>query len=114
MTSRAPGALSASACQSALQGYRRALQAFPVVCSHDNYVCTFIAARSSGKTVCSARPNSRGRPAVIVYLWNACGPTRTARGVTDSEARSRQAAETLLIGGQATDAVLEKAFLGLG
>jgi hypothetical protein len=51
---------------------------------------------------------------VIVYLWNACGPTRTARGVTDSEARSRQAAETLLIGGQATDAVLEKAFLGLG
>jgi len=51
---------------------------------------------------------------VIVYLWDACGPTRTARGVTDSEARARQAAETLLIGGQATDVVLQKAFLGLG
>jgi hypothetical protein len=51
---------------------------------------------------------------VIVYLWDACGPARTARGVTDSEVHARQAAEGLLIGGQATDAVLEKAFLGLG
>jgi hypothetical protein len=51
---------------------------------------------------------------VIVYLWEACGPVRTARGVTGSEARARRAAETLLISGQATDAVLEKAILGLG
>jgi len=51
---------------------------------------------------------------VIVYLWDAPGPARTARGVTSTEARARQACETILIGGQATDAVVEKAVLGLG
>ena len=51
---------------------------------------------------------------MIVYLWEACGPARSAQGVTDSEVRARQAAETLLIGGQAADAVLEQAVLGLG
>ena len=51
---------------------------------------------------------------MIVYLWDAPGPARTARGVTSSEARARLAAETCLIGGQATDAVVEKAILGLG
>ena len=56
----------------------------------------------------------RGRPAVILYLWDAPGPARTARGVTSSEARARQAAETFLTGGQATDAIVEKAILCLG
>lgn len=51
---------------------------------------------------------------MIVWLWDAPGPARTARGVTGSEARARQAAEDLLFGGQATDAVLEEAVLGLG
>ncbi len=51
---------------------------------------------------------------MILYLWDAPGPACTARGVTGTEACARQAAEALLIGGQATDAVLEKAFLGLG
>ena len=51
---------------------------------------------------------------MIVYLWDAPGPARTARGVTSSEARARQAAETFLTGGQATEAVVEKAILGLG
>ena len=51
---------------------------------------------------------------MILYLWDAPSPARTARGVTSSEARARQAAETCLIGGQATDAVVEKAILGVG
>ena len=51
---------------------------------------------------------------MIVYLWDAPGPARTARGVTSSEARARQASENFLIGGQATDAVVERAILGLG
>lgn len=34
--------------------------------------------------------------------------------MTCSEERARQAAEALLIGGQATDVMLEKAFLSLG
>ena len=56
----------------------------------------------------------RGRPAVILYLWDAPGPARAARGVTSSEAHARQAAEAFLIGGQASDASVEKAILGLG
>jgi hypothetical protein len=51
---------------------------------------------------------------MIVWLWDAPGPARTARGVNGSEARARQAAEALLTGGQATGAVLEQAVLGLG
>ncbi len=51
---------------------------------------------------------------MIVYLWDAPGAARTARGVTSSEARARQAAETFLTGGQATDATVEKAILSLG
>ena len=51
---------------------------------------------------------------MIVYLWDAPGPARTARGVTSSEARARQAAETFLTGGQAAGAVVEKAILCLG
>jgi hypothetical protein len=51
---------------------------------------------------------------VIVWLWDAPGPARTARGVTDSEARVRQAAEDLLFSGQATGAIVEEAVLGLG
>jgi hypothetical protein len=51
---------------------------------------------------------------VIVWLWDASGPARTACGVTDSEARARQAAETLLAAGQADAARIERAALGLG
>jgi hypothetical protein len=58
--------------------------------------------------------NMRGRPAVIVYLWDAPGPGRAERGVTSSETRARQAAETSIIGGHAAAAVVEKAVLGLG
>lgn len=56
----------------------------------------------------------RGRPAVILYLWDVPGPSCAARGVTSSEVHARQAAETFLTGGYATDAVVEKAILGLG
>jgi hypothetical protein len=51
---------------------------------------------------------------MILYLWDAPGPACTARGVTSSEERARQAAEALLIGGLAVDAVVEKAVLRLG
>jgi hypothetical protein len=51
---------------------------------------------------------------VILYPWDAPGPARTARGVTSGEAHARQAAEIFLTGGYATDAVVEKAILGLG
>jgi hypothetical protein len=51
---------------------------------------------------------------VIVWLWEANGPTRSGRGVTDDEARARQAAEALVRGGHANAARVEKAFAALG
>lgn len=51
---------------------------------------------------------------VIVWLWDAPGPARAAHGVTGSQERARQTAETLLAAGQATAAVIEEAVLGLG
>jgi hypothetical protein len=51
---------------------------------------------------------------VIVWLWDASGFARTGHGVTDDEARARQAAETLMRRGHATVARLEKAHAMLG
>jgi hypothetical protein len=51
---------------------------------------------------------------VIVWLWNAPGPARAARGVTDDEATARRAAETCLRSGQARSAAVEKAHAVLG
>lgn len=56
----------------------------------------------------------KDRDPVIVWLWDAPGPGRTARGVTGSQTRARQAAEAILTAGQATTAALEQAVLGLG
>jgi hypothetical protein len=51
---------------------------------------------------------------VIVWLWDASGPARTACGVTDDEGSAFMAAETLLAGGQITVARVERATMGLG
>jgi len=51
---------------------------------------------------------------VIVWLWDAAGPARTARGVTDDEATARRAAERCLRSGQARSAAVEKAHAVLG
>lgn len=51
---------------------------------------------------------------MIVWLWDAPGPARTARGVTDDEATARRAAETCLRSGQAHSAAVEKAHAVLG
>jgi hypothetical protein len=50
---------------------------------------------------------------VIVYLWDACGPGQF-RGVTDDEARARQAAEACLASGRASGAQVELAHLVTG
>jgi hypothetical protein len=51
---------------------------------------------------------------VIVWLWDASGPTRSGRGVTDDEARARQAAEAWIRSGHANTARVEKALARLG
>lgn len=51
---------------------------------------------------------------MIVWLWDAPGPARAARGVTDDEATARRAAETCLRSGQARSAAVEKAHAVLG
>jgi hypothetical protein len=51
---------------------------------------------------------------MIVWLWDACGPARSGRGVTDDEARAIQMAETLMRSGQATVAKVESAQADLG
>ena len=51
---------------------------------------------------------------MIVWLWEAPGPARAARGVTDDEATAWRAAETCLSSGQARFAAVEKAHALLG
>lgn len=51
---------------------------------------------------------------MIVWLWDACGPHRTRRGITDDGARARQAAEACIRSGQATAARVEQAVSFLG
>jgi hypothetical protein len=46
---------------------------------------------------------------VIVWLWDADGPDRAVRGVTDDEERARQAAESWIVSGQAGAAQVERA-----
>ncbi|WP_300608543.1 hypothetical protein [Trebonia sp.] len=48
---------------------------------------------------------------MIVWLWDACGPARTGRGITDDRARAVRIAETYLRTGQATVATVEGARL---
>jgi hypothetical protein len=48
---------------------------------------------------------------MILWLWDACGPARSGRGVTDDQARALQLAETLLRSGQANVARVEGARL---
>jgi hypothetical protein len=51
---------------------------------------------------------------MIVWLWDACGPERSGRGVTDDEARAIQRAEMLMRSGQANVAKVESARADLG
>jgi hypothetical protein len=51
---------------------------------------------------------------VIVWLWEASGPTRSGRGITDDETRARQAAEAWIRAGHASAARVEKAHAALG
>jgi hypothetical protein len=51
---------------------------------------------------------------VIVWLWEASGPTRNGRGITDDEARARQAAEAWIRGGHTNAARVERALAALG
>lgn len=46
---------------------------------------------------------------MIVWLWDACGPARSGRGVTDDDARARQTAEACTRGSQASAARAESA-----
>jgi hypothetical protein len=46
---------------------------------------------------------------MIVYLWDAPGPARTARGISGDETAARQAAEACLLAGHARTARVEAA-----
>jgi len=46
---------------------------------------------------------------VIVWLWDAAGPARSGRGITDDDGRARQAAEACIRSGHATAAQVERA-----
>jgi hypothetical protein len=51
---------------------------------------------------------------VIVWLWDADGPARAARGITDDVGAARHAAEACLRSGQARCAAVEQARAVLG
>jgi len=51
---------------------------------------------------------------MIVWLWDARGPARSGLGVTDNDARARQAAEAWMRRGHASAARVEKALARLG
>ncbi len=51
---------------------------------------------------------------MIVFLWEADGPARSGRGVTDDRARALRNAETCLRSGQANVAKVERATLMSG
>jgi len=48
---------------------------------------------------------------LIVWLWDAPGESSSARGVSDNQATAQEDAESLLISGQATSAVVQAARL---
>jgi hypothetical protein len=52
--------------------------------------------------------------AMMIWLWDAYGPVRTARGITDDRDRAITLAETCLSSGQAAIARVEGAVLILG
>ena len=51
---------------------------------------------------------------MIVWLWDAYGPARSGRGITDDEDRAIHNAETLMRSGQASVARVESAHADLG
>ena len=51
---------------------------------------------------------------MILWLWDADGPARTGRGVTNDETRAIKAAEACMRNGQARIAKVEAALLVLG
>ena len=51
---------------------------------------------------------------MIVWLWDASGPARTACGVTDREARALSYAEACMADGQASAARVEQAYAHMG
>jgi hypothetical protein len=51
---------------------------------------------------------------VIVWLWDAAGPHRAERGITDDSTAARQAAEACIRSGHATAARVERAVTMLG
>jgi hypothetical protein len=50
---------------------------------------------------------------MILWVWDACGPGHCG-GVTDNDARARQAAEACITSGQASTAKVEGARLAIG
>lgn len=51
---------------------------------------------------------------MIVWLWDAAGPTVSGRGVTDNETRAREAAATYIRSGMASSARVEMAVANIG
>ena len=51
---------------------------------------------------------------MIVWLWDAYGPARTGRGITDDQARAIEIADQCLHSGQADVVKVEGARLALG
>jgi hypothetical protein len=51
---------------------------------------------------------------MIVWLWDAAGPHRAGRGVTDNDTSARLAAEACIRSGDATAARVERAVTVLG
>jgi hypothetical protein len=51
---------------------------------------------------------------MIVWLWDADGPTVSGRGITDDEAKARKAAETYVRSGVAISARAEMAVANIG
>jgi hypothetical protein len=65
------------------------------------------------------RPNRNkerqaNRALMIVWLWDAYGPARIGRGITDEQARAIEIAEQCLRSGQASVVKVEGARLALG
>jgi hypothetical protein len=63
----------------------------------------------------TAKARCRSREAaVIVWVWDAHGPDRSAGGVSDDEKRARKLARESLLSTGASDVLVEAAFTELG
>jgi hypothetical protein len=51
---------------------------------------------------------------VIVWVWDAHGPDRSAAGVTDDEKRARKLGRESLLSTDANEVLVEQAYLELG